>query len=102
MSSLIRWKPDHDVVSMSEAINRLFDDAFIMPGGRASLPSVDIIENENDVVVKAELPGFKPEDVDIRVEGNVLTIRGEFKQEKEDKNGQYHLKESRASSFTRS
>jgi HSP20 family protein len=86
-------------------MNRLFDEAFVMPRGGSfgNIPSVDVIENENEIVVKAELPGFKPDDVDIRVEGNVLTIRGEFKQENDNgKEGQYHVKERRSGTFTRS
>lgn len=104
MSNLTRWTPMRNMMTMSEAIDRLFDDAFIMPHGMGGLntPSVDVVENEDNLVVKAELPGFTPDNVDIRIEGNVLSLRGEIKQENEKKEGQYHVRERRQSSFSRS
>jgi HSP20 family protein len=60
-----------------------------------------VIENDKEMVVKAELPGFKPENVDIRLEGNVLSLRGQVEEETEDGEGQYHVKERRMRSFTR-
>jgi len=105
MSNLVRWNPVRDLVSMSEAMDRLFDDAFVFPrtgGFRNVQPSLDLIENDNNFVVKAELPGFSPENVDIRVEGNVLTLRGEFKDESEKQEAEYHVRERRQSSFARS
>jgi HSP20 family protein len=103
MSSLMRWSPRRDVLTMSEAMDRLFNDAFLMPGngGQAFGPKVDVIENEKEIVVKAELPGFKPDNVDIRLEGNVLTLRGQVEEETEEGEGQYHVKERRMRSFTR-
>jgi HSP20 family protein len=104
MSSLTRWNPARDVLSMTEAMNRLFDEAFIMPHGgfaQNATPSVDVVENDNEILVKAELPGIKPEDVDIRVEGNLLSLRGEYKEEHENKEGEYHVKELRQGSFAR-
>jgi HSP20 family protein len=104
MSNLTRWNPTRDFVSMSEAMDRLFDRAFVPFGGnlRDLTPNVDVIENDNEVIVKAELPGFTPDDVDIRVEGNILTMHGEVKQESEKQEGQYHIHERRQSSFHRS
>ena len=78
MSNLVRWNPVRDLVSMSEAMDRLFDDAFVFPhdgGLHRGQPSLDLVENDSNFVVKAELPGFNPDNVDIRVEGNVLTLR---------------------------
>jgi len=104
MSNLTRWNPTRDFLSMGEAMDRLFDQAFVPFGNgpRGLAPSVDVIENDNEVTVKAELPGFNPNDVDIRVEGNILTIHGEVKQESEKQEGQYHVRERRQSSFHRS
>jgi HSP20 family protein len=104
MSSLTRWNPARDVFSMTEAMNRLFDEAFIMPRSgftQNAMPSVDVVENDNEIFVKAELPGIKPEDVDIRVEGNLLSLRGEYKEEHENKEGEYYVKELRQGSFAR-
>ena len=105
MSNLVRWSPVRDLISMSEAMDRLFDDSFVFPrsgGFRNVQPSVDLIENDNNFVVKAELPGFNTENVDVRVEGNVLTLRGEVKEENDKQEGEYHVRERRHSSFARS
>jgi HSP20 family protein len=103
MSSLMRWSPFRNAMTLSEALDRLFDEAFIMPrnGGMMTMPSIDMVENDDNVVVKAEIPGFNPENVDVRVEGNVLSLRGEYKQESEKQEGQYHVRERRMSSFNR-
>lgn len=64
-------------------------------GITATFPALDIAENDNEFVVKAEIPGCKPEDVDISVHGNILTIKGEKKQEEEKKEkGFYHIERS--------
>ncbi len=105
MSNLTRWTPMRNLVSMSEAMNRLFDDAFVMPrdsGLGVTSPKVDIVENEDNVVVKAEMPGFNAENVDCRIEGNTLMLHGEYKQENDKQEGQYHMRERRQGSFTRS
>ncbi len=104
MSSLIHWNPVRDAVSMSDMGDRLFNDAFFSRrnSGFSVSPDMDVIEDDDNIVVKAELPGFKSEDVDVRVEGDLLTIRGEYHEESEKKEGQYHLKERRQNSFSRS
>lgn len=105
MSNLTRWTPMRDLVSMSEAMNRLFDEAFVMPhsGGMGmNSPKVDVVENADNIVVKAEMPGFNAENVDCRVEGNLLMLRGEYKQENEKQEGQYHMRERRQGNFARS
>ena len=102
MSNLTRWNPNRNLLSMSEAIDRLFDESFVMPNGRNFLPSIDVAETADHFTVKAELPGWKPENVDIRVEGSVLTLTGEYKDESDKNEGHYHLKESHQSSFARS
>jgi HSP20 family protein len=84
MATLDRWEPFRG--SYDAQLNRLFSDFF----GRTSqeqnltpwVPAVDILENEHELVVKADLPDIKPEELDIRVENNILTIRGERKFEK--------------------
>ncbi len=105
MSSLIRWEPAREMMSLREAMDRLFDDAFTRPlslAGNWSVPAVDMYQTDNEVVVKAALPGFKSEEVQINVTGEVLTIKGETRQETESKERTYHLREQRWGSFERS
>ena len=102
-----RWDPFREAVSLSDAMNALFRESFIRPssggppGGFAPLP-LDVSENENEFVVKASLPGVKPEDVQITVHGDTLTIQGESKAEEEKKGERWHLRERRFGSFQRS
>jgi len=70
--------------------------------GREWLPSIDVSETKNDLVIKAELPGLDPKDIDISMSNGYLTIRGEKKNEKEEKDENYHLIERSYGSFTRS
>jgi HSP20 family protein len=105
MSSLIRWEPAREMMSLREAMDRLFDDAFTRPlgiNGNWSVPAVDMYQTDNEVVVKAALPGIKPDEVQINVTGEVLTIKGETRQENESKDKTYHLREQRWGSFERS
>src|SRR5512143_137782 len=90
MSSLIRWDP-FDRLSLRNAMDRLFDDSFVrpttgwfMPTGAADL-AIDMYETKDDVVVKAALPGVKPEQVEVSITGDTLTIRAEAKEENEVK-----------------
>ena len=105
MSNLTRWEPVREMMTLSEAMDRLFDDAFTRPlslrGGRAAT-AIDMFQTEDEVVVKATLPGLKAEDVDITVTGETLTLRGEYKQENERKNARYHIREQHSGSFERS
>src|SRR5215470_17421878 len=84
MASLDRWDPLRG--SYDSHLNRLFSDFFGRSSQEQNLtpwtPSVDIYEAENELVVKADLPDIKPAELDIRVENNILTIRGERKFEK--------------------
>ena len=104
MTNLIRWEPMREVMTLREAMDHLFDDAFTRPVGMAgsSLPAIDLYQTSDAVVVKAALPGFKPDDVQISVTSDVLTLRGEFKQENEQNDAVYHLRERRHASFERS
>jgi HSP20 family protein len=106
MSSLIRWEPAREMMSLREAMDRLFDDAFTRPlsmsGNNWSVPAVDMYQTDNEVVVKAALPGIKADEVQINVTGEVLTIKGETKQESETKEKTYHLREQRWGTFERS
>jgi len=93
------------MVSLRDAMNSLLQDSFVRPismlaEGTAMLP-LDISENENEFIVKASLPGVRPEDVQITAHGDTLTIRGEIKEEQEKKDEHYHLRERRFGQFQR-
>jgi HSP20 family protein len=106
MTLLTRWDPFRELTVLQDRMNRLFQD--FAPRGEQELmagnfvPAVDIYEDEQGITVKAELPGLDPKDVDVRVENNVLTIRGERKFEKEEKEENFHRIERRYGSFVRS
>ena len=106
MSNLTRWEPVREMMTLREAMDRLFDDAFTRPislrDGGASTPAIDMYQTDDEVVVKAALPGFKAEDVQINVTGEVLTIVGELKHEEEQKDKAWHIREQRWGSFERS
>src|SRR4028118_432905 len=101
-----RWDPFREAISLRDAMNTLLLESFVRPGGmgpagQATLP-LDGTENENEFVVKASLPGVRPEDVEITVHGDTLTIRGESKAEEEKKGEHWHLRERRDGSVQRS
>jgi HSP20 family protein len=101
-----RWDPFRDVVSLRDAVNSLLAESFVRPGqavpaGPAIL-AVDVSETENEYVVKASMPGIKPDDVQITVHGDTVTIRGESKVEEERSGETYHVRELRTGSFQRS
>lgn len=105
MSNLTRWEPVRNMMTLREAMDRLFDDAFTRPiglSGVSGIPAIDLYQTPDDVVVKAALPGLKPEEVQISVTADVLTLRGEFKAVNEKKETTYHIREQRFGSFERS
>ncbi|MBN8654598.1 MAG: Hsp20/alpha crystallin family protein [Anaerolineae bacterium] len=106
MSNIIRWEPAREMMTLREAMDRLFDDAFTRPlslsGNNWSIPAVDMYQTDNEVVVKAALPGIKADEVQINVTGEVLTLKGETKQENETKEKAYHIREQRWGTFERS
>ena len=87
--SIMRWEPFSEMTPLREMMNRLMEESFIMPRWMtptrelmATCP-IDVYETENDVIVKAALPGMRPEDIDVRITDAVLTIKGEHKEERE-------------------
>ena len=109
MANLMRLDPAREMLSLREAMDRLFAESFLRPGfygsaesGAAMLP-VDMYETENEVVVKAAAPGVKPEDIEVTVTGDLLTIKGEFKSESErqDEKRAWRRQERRYGSFSR-
>ena len=109
MSTMTRWEPARETMTLREAMDRLFDDAFTRPfsimrdgGSNWSSPAIDMYQTDNEVVVKAALPGIKSDEVQINVTGDILTLRGETKQEEEKKDKSWHLREQRWGAFERS
>jgi len=106
--AIVRFEPFRELMSLQERMSRLFGESYRGAGeedwalGGSWAPAVDIYEQDNNIVLKAELPGVDPKDVDIRLENNVLTIRGERKFDNEVKRENYHRVERAYGSFTRS
>lgn len=104
---LVRWDPFREMVSLRDAMDRLFEDSIVRPSrywfdsGRGQIP-IDMYQTSNDVVIKATLPGFKPEEVDISITGDTLTIKADHKEEQEIKDEDYFLKERRHDFLSRS
>ena len=106
MRIVTRWEPQRGLTTLQDQINRLFSDSFDRSGEEGSLtawaPAVDIYETEHELVVKADLPDIDPKDLDIRVENNILTIRGERKFESKVSEDKYLRVERSYGSFARS
>ena len=105
MSNLIRWEPAREMMSLREAMDRLFDDAFTHPlsiRDAWSVPAIDMYQTDDEIVVKAALPGIKADEVSINVTGEVLTLKGEVKHDEEKKEKAWHIREQRYGSFERS
>ena len=105
--NLISYDPFRELRSLQDEVNRVFSSNLNRSGepglGRGAWnPSVDIFENKDQIVLEAELPGISPEDVNISIENNVLTIHGERRFEKKDDGDNFHRVERSYGSFTRS
>lgn len=104
MSDIIRWEPMRDMITLREAMDHLFDDAFTRPFGSMSrliAPAIDLYQTDDEVVIHATLPGIKADDVQISVTADLLTIKGEFKEKEVSKDKSYHLREQRYGAFER-
>ena len=108
MANLTRFDPLGEMVSLRHAMDRLFEDSFVSPlgwrtigGGDAITPPIDVHETDDHLVVTAALPGIKPDDVEITMVGQTLTLRGEFKGDEEVKGEQYLYRERRQGMFNR-
>jgi len=106
MRTLTRWEPFRGTTSLQDQVNRLFNDVLERQGEESRFtawaPAVDLYETEHELVVKADLPEVDPKDLDIRVENNLLTIRGERKFEKKVNEENYLRVERAYGSFARS
>lgn len=108
MSDLTRWEPFRDMMSLREAMDRLFEESFVGPvwglarrtdGGHAWRLPVDVYSTPDEIVVTAAVPGVKPENVEISIEGDIVTIKGELPRPLENTN--YIFQERAYGSFIR-
>ena len=107
--AIVRWESFRDLITLQDRMNRMFDERFgrVQAGDinmvtGAWSPAVDIYETDNNIIVKAELPEMKEKDIDIRLENDTLTLKGERKFEKETREENYHRVERAYGAFSRS
>jgi HSP20 family protein len=107
MTTITRWDPFREFATIQDRMNRLFRDSYGPEGQDQSLttsafaPPVDVYEDEHNVTLKIEVPGIDEKDIDVRIENNTLTVHGERKFEKEEKEENYRRVERQYGSFTR-
>lgn len=105
---MIKYDPFRDLKGLQDEMNRLFTSSFPRSFNQEDIargawtPSVDIYEGQNQLILEAELPGMKAEDVDVSIENNIITIKGERKFEKRDETDNYHRVERSYGNFSRS
>ena len=105
--TLVRCKPTRDLFNLQDEVSRMFDNFFEGTAGSNTsggiwFPATDIHETKDDFIVSIELPGMKREDIKVTVQNDILTIRGERKQEREQKDTSYHRVERAYGFFSRS
>ncbi len=107
--SIIKWDPFRDLLSLQERMNKLFEESLLQTGKERQeisiagwSPSVDVMESDEEIILKAELPGIELKDVEVLINDNILTLRGERKFEKEEKKENYHRIERSYGAFQRS
>jgi HSP20 family protein len=107
MTVLTRFEPFREFATLQDRINRVFRESYTPEGRDETLttssfaPAVDVYEDEHSVTLKIEVPGIDEKDIDVRVENNTLTVHGERKIEKEEKEENYRRVERQYGSFTR-
>lgn len=107
MNMLIRDSAAGEVLSLKQAMDRLFEDSFVNPTGWLTLaggqwaPAIDVWETSDDIVVSAALPGIAPDDVEVTLTGQTLTLKGEIAADEERSSDQYLLRERRYGAFHR-
>lgn len=107
MTVLTRWEPFREFSTLQDRMNRLFRESYNDAGPEESLtsssfaPAVDVYEDEHTVTLKIEVPGIDEKDIDVRIENNVLTLKGERRADNEVKRDSYHRVERSYGAFTR-
>ena len=106
MARLTRWDPFREMMTMRDITDRMFDKFFDEPVSEYRSTNwglaLDVAESDDEFIVKASIPGIKPDDLDITVTKNTLTIKGEMRKEEETEDERYHLRERRYGHFARS
>ena len=108
MTLLTRWDPFRDLATMQNRLNRFVRESYSPEGPEEALtttnfaPPVDIYEDEHNITLKMEVPGIDERDIDVRIENTTLTVHGERKFEKEEKEENFRRVERQYGSFTRS
>lgn len=105
--SIQLWDPIRGAISLRDAMNDLIQESFVRPGtlpprDGAAVAALDLSETEDEFVIRASVPGVRPEDVEITVQGDTLTIRGESRSNDEKKGERWHLRERHFGAFQRS
>ncbi len=103
---MVPWKPFRELGRLRDEMDRLWEDffgerRFFAPSERKYHPSLDVTESKDELIVTAEISGMDAKDLDISVSDGILTIKGEKKQEREEKEENYHLMERRYGTFSR-
>lgn len=107
--SIKKWDPFRDLLSLQERMNKLFEESLLQTGKERQdisiagwSPAMDVMESDEEIVLKAELPGIELKDVEVLIKDNILTLRGERKFEKEEEKENYHRIERSYGAFQRS
>ena len=103
--SMKRWDPWAEMMTLREAMGQLLEDSYVRPTGQSRVGDhllLDVYEDADNFEVSASMPGLRPEDVDITIQGDVLTIKGQRKAQSERKQGNYLVREQRSGNFYRS
>ena len=106
--SIQRFDPFREMLSLRDAMSRLLEESFVRPAAVGALPAgtalgfpVDVEQGQNEYIVRASLPGFAPEEVDVTLTGDVLTIRAEHRRQQERQDRNYLVRERRAGAVVR-
>jgi len=104
MKTIVRWNPVREIAAWQNALERAFEDPFFAnrPEARPWSLALDAVETEDNYIIKASIPGVNPDDLDITLEEDVLTIKGETKVDETVKEADFHLRERRYGAFSRS
>ncbi len=111
MLDIIPWRRKREISKLRSDIDDTFDKLFrslsaglpeLFSGEGEIWPSIDVLEDKKNIIVKAEIPGMDPSDFDISISDNILTIKGEKKQEKEEKDKNFYMMERQYGTFVRS
>lgn len=99
---MVRWNPAADIIRLRDDLSRLFETPFGLARTGAWQPDIEVFETGDSVVVRADLPGIDPHEVDVRVTADTIAIKGQLRRETKDERGGYYHSERRTGSFHRS